>query len=164
MANIDSDACKKLGDANARFPIDLPTFDVEAQREVFDIFNKVTHENPALNGSAILQEGYSLDGVKDIPNESTAFPWRDDNIVILPIVTYFDHSQDKAAEEFGEALREAFRKGTGREEIHAYVNYGYGNEEAESFYGYEPWRLEKLSALKKKYDPHGRFGFNAPIV
>lgn len=163
MANKESDACKKFGDVNARFPLDLRTFNTQAQREAFNFFNNVTHDNPALNGSTILQEGYSLDGVKAVPSESTAYPWRDNNIVILPMVTYFDHKQNRAAEEFGDALREIFRKGSGREEVQSYVNYGYGSEKPESFYGYEPWRLEKLRGLKKKYDPHGRFGFNAPI-
>lgn len=39
------------------------------------------------------------------------------------------------------------------------MNYASDNETPEQSYGYEPWRLEKLRALKKKYDPGNRFGF-----
>jgi FAD/FMN-containing dehydrogenase len=46
---------------------------------------------------------------------------------------------------------------------HSYVNYAHGDEKLESLYGYEPWRLEKLRALKKEYDPKGKFSFYAPI-
>jgi hypothetical protein len=30
-------------------------------------------------------------------------------------------------------------------------------------YRYEPWRLEKLRGLKRKYDPENRFRFFAPL-
>ena len=38
-----------------------------------------------------------------------------------------------------------------------------GYEDREAIYGYEPWRLEKVRGLKRKYDPHGRFNFYLPI-
>ena len=34
----------------------------------------------------------------------------------------------------------------------------------ETIYGYEPWRLEKLRSLKKKYDPNGQFDYFNPIT
>ena len=40
-----------------------------------------------------------------------------------------------------------------------YVNYAFGDEPAEQVYGYERWRLQRLRALKRKYDPHNRFGY-----
>ena len=43
------------------------------------------------------------------------------------------------------------------------MNYASSNETLEELYGYEPWRLAKLRALKQKYDPHGKFDFYAPI-
>lgn len=44
-----------------------------------------------------------------------------------------------------------------------YVNYALGDEPAEQMYGHEPWRLQRLRALKKKYDPNNRFGYYNPI-
>lgn len=46
----------------------------------------------------------------------------------------------------------------------AYVNYAMGFEPIEQWYGYEPWRLNKLRTLKKRYDPHGRFNYYNPIT
>ena len=48
-------------------------------------------------------------------------------------------------------------------QLNAYVNYAFGDETQEEVYGYEPWRLERLRALKKKYDPLGGFNFYEPI-
>lgn len=47
--------------------------------------------------------------------------------------------------------------------LNAYVNYAYGDETVEQLYGYEPWRLQRLRALKKKWDPKGKFNFYNPI-
>jgi FAD/FMN-containing dehydrogenase len=43
-----------------------------------------------------------------------------------------------------------------------YVNYEFGNEGLGSVYG-EEWRLEKLRALKRQYDPKDRFGGHMQI-
>lgn len=45
----------------------------------------------------------------------------------------------------------------------AYLNYAAGDETAEQLYGYESWRLERLRALKKKYDPNGKLVFFNPF-
>lgn len=45
-----------------------------------------------------------------------------------------------------------------------YVNYANGSESLQSIYGYEPWRLERLTALKAAYDPQNKFRFYNPIV
>ena len=45
-----------------------------------------------------------------------------------------------------------------------YLNYAFGDESLESMYGHEPWRLEKLRALKAQYDPENRFAYYNPIV
>ena len=55
-------------------------------------------------------------------------------------------------------------EGTGSQELHTYVNYAYGNEGPEAWYGPESWRQKKLKALKKKYDPKEKFSFYAPIA
>lgn len=45
-----------------------------------------------------------------------------------------------------------------------YVNYAFGDEPLEQMYGYEPWRLAKLRALKAVYDPKGMFNYYNPFV
>jgi Berberine and berberine like len=71
---------------------------------------------------------------------------------------------DAQAEEFGRHARNLLKAGSGSPEQHSYVNYAHGDESLEEVYGYEPWRLQKLRWLKKKYDPKNKFGFYEPIV
>ncbi len=65
---------------------------------------------------------------------------------------------------YGRQARALLDDGEPQRPLNAYVNYAYGDETLEQMYGYEPWRLQKLRALKKKYDPENRFRFYNPIV
>ncbi|KAF8847502.1 FAD-binding domain-containing protein [Acephala macrosclerotiorum] len=152
------------GSASLRFPIDVKSYDVQAQRDVYEKFKEVTLQEPALRGSFFLFEGYPVKGVQDVPVESTAFPHRLDNLLISPVMVYTPNSTlDAIAIQAGKDLRQILHKATGREHMHSYVNYAHGDESLQEMYGFERWRLEKLRALKGLWDPKGKFGFYAPI-
>ncbi|KAI0139092.1 FAD binding domain protein [Hypoxylon sp. NC0597] len=161
-----SPPCQKAGLVNIRFPIDIESYNIAAQRKAYDLFASTTQEIPALNNSLFLFEGYSLQGVKAIPQESTAFPFRGDNLLLSPLIIYApaDLDLDKAAVKLGHDLRQILYEGTGRDELHTYVNYAFGDETTENWYGYEQWRQERLLALKNKYDPSRKFSFYGPIA
>lgn len=162
----DSPPCQKAGLVNIRFPVDLPKYNPVAQHAAFDTFSSVTRKNPALNNSLFLFEGYSLQGVQDILAESTAFPHREGRLLVSPLVIYepADENHNLEARAFGESLRQIVFQESGQEKMYSYVNYAFGNEGPESWYGYEPWRLGRLRNLKAKYDPVGRFNFYAPFT
>lgn len=149
-----------------RFPIDLEEYNITAQRIAMDTFSNYTHQNTAYNGSRILFEGYSLQGVQAVDPNSTAFAHRQGHLLASPIVNLksLDAGPDEVGRQFGEGLRQILFEGSGQEDMYSYVNYAYGDEGPEAWYGYEPWRLEKLRALKAEYDPDGRFNFYAPFV
>ncbi|KAL4871076.1 hypothetical protein BDV12DRAFT_183971 [Aspergillus spectabilis] len=155
--NTDSNSrgCAKE-ENKVRFPIGFPRYNIEAQREFYHEFAEgVTGDSP-FNASMVLLEQYSAQGVKAVPLDSTAFPDRLDDLLVAPVIAYPNGSTyelELQADEFGNRLRDILLKGTGSDELHAYINYAAGNEGPRSWYGYEPWRLEKLEALKKKYDP-----------
>lgn len=110
-------------------------------------------------------EAYPVQGVQAIDSDSAAFAFRSDNILTAPLITYTPSSNelDQQAAELGNKLRNIVHKGSGSEELHAYVNYAFGDESPQNWYGYEQWRQDRLKALKKKYDPEGRFSFFAPV-
>jgi hypothetical protein len=164
-----------------RFPIDLKSYDVPALRRVYDAFSNIMQDVPALNNSFFLLEGYPVHAVQAVPAHSTAYPHRSDTLLLLvslhsliklllicpnssPVIYYQPNSSlDALAIGFGKSARDMLKSASGSSELHSYVNYAHGDESLKSLYGYEPWRLEKLRALKKEYDPHGRFSFYAPI-
>ncbi|KAF2968395.1 hypothetical protein GQX73_g5168 [Xylaria multiplex] len=162
----DAPPCQKSGLVNIRFPIDLQAYNIAAQRKVYDMFASATQQIPALNGSLFLFEGYSLQGVKAIPSDQSAFPFRGDNLLVSPLITYAPSSPelDEAAANLGESLRQVLYEASGRKERHTYVNYAFGDEAVKNWYGYEEWRQARLKALKEKYDLSGKFSFYAPIA
>lgn len=161
----DSPPCQKLGLVNARFPVDLQSYNPSAQRLAFDAFNNFTQKFPAFNNSLVLFEGYSTQGVQNIQADSTAFSHREGNLLVMPLIIYppTDKKRDLQGSRFGEHLRQILYHGSEQDEMHSYVNYAFGSEGPEAWYGNEPWRLERLRSLKAKYDPEGRFSFYAPI-
>ncbi|KAI1123052.1 FAD-binding domain-containing protein [Nemania abortiva] len=165
---LTSPPCQKIGLVNTLFPIDLQSYDLSAQRKVYDLFASVTQQTSALNGSAVFFEGYPVQGVKVIPSDQTAVPFRASNLLISPFILYAPSPAapelDKIAADLGGRMRQILHEGSGQEDLLAYVNYAFGDETEKNWYGYDKWRQDRLKALKKKYDPLGKFSFYAPIV
>lgn len=61
-------------------------------------------------------------------------------------------------------IRELFIDGQPDRLPSAHVIYAFGDEPLEQVYGYEPWRLEKLWALKAIYDPTNQFAYHVPVI
>jgi hypothetical protein len=164
LGSGDSDVACAHGLTWQRFPISLQSYSTTAQRDVFTAFSVLTETYPALNGSSYIFEGYSVAGVKAVPDASTAYPYRRDNLLLSPLMVYAPNAAlDPIVAAFGNAARAILYRHSGSLELHAYVNYAHGDETLQQLYGYDPWRQTKLQALKKLYDPMGYFNFYAPI-
>ncbi|KAK5662338.1 hypothetical protein OQA88_8245 [Cercophora sp. LCS_1] len=164
--NLDAPPCQKAGFANPRFPIYLEKFNATAMGEVYDAFKTATLPSSPFHGSLFMFEGYSTQGVKSISASSSAFAFRGDNLLIAPLLQYTPDgpSLDAYAAQVGNNLREILRQGSGRQDLHTYVNYAYGNESPQQWYGFESWRQQRLLTLKNKYDPFRRFNLYAPAA
>lgn len=152
--------------ANLRYPIDVDTYNTTAVSQAYDVFSQKIQQGTVFNNSLFLFEGYSTQGVKAVPRETSAYAFRDDNLLIAPLITYKENGAalDREANALGKKLREIIHQGTGLDEIHAYVNYAFPGNTKKEWYGYEQWRQDKLLALKNKYDPDRKFSFFGPIA
>jgi len=150
------------GFSRSTWPVDLIEWNTTNLRTVLNIFAELP--GTGLDASGMLLEGYSQNGVKLVTEDSTAFPLRKGNILAAPTFTYAagNATLDSLADSYGKRIRSTMIAGTGLK-LGAYVNYAYGDESNEAVYGYEPWRLQRLRALKKKYDPSNRFHFFEPV-
>lgn len=111
-------------------------------------------------------EDYATGGVRALPDNTSAFAFRSDRVLAAPLIIYNSTgaAEDAAVAKLGNQLRDLVQQGTQQTELHTYVNYAYGTETTQEWYGYEAWRQDKLKALKTKYDPKGKFSFYAPIL
>ncbi|CAI6333726.1 unnamed protein product [Periconia digitata] len=158
--------CQKLGFAAMRYPVELQVYNVPAMRETYDTFTAGLQSTPALGFSVVLFEGYSTQGVHAVPAPSTAYPFRESNLLVSPVMLFQEDTPELAetANALGTQLREIIHKASGEPNLRVYVNYALGNEGPEAWYGAEQWRQDKLKTLKSKYDPEGKFSFFAPIA
>jgi hypothetical protein len=164
---LESPPCQDFGFNNPRFPIYIKTYNTTAQRIAYDLYaSAVGGADSPYTNSIFMFEDYSTTGVRAIDNSATAFGFRQDLVLAAPLIIYApaDAAQDAAVAQLGNKLRQIIQEGTGSSELHSYVNYAYGNEGPRSWYGYESWRQDRLKALKKKYDPKGKFSFYAPVA
>lgn len=160
-------ACGRNVATLMRFPIDFETYNTTAMRQAYDLVATTIEQEPAFKPMMVAVEGYSTQGVQAIDADSTAFPWRRDNILVSPLIAYeIDPALNDKAAAFGQQFRRILQEGTGRDagDLHAYINYADGSEGMGAWYGYEEWRLEKLRRVKREFDPHGRFSWYAPIT
>lgn len=142
------------------FPIATLAYNTTALRAAFDMFAAYPSW---LNNSIVLLEGYSTAAYRTVPAASTAYPDRFNNLLLSPFMIYFPGTgSEHEAEKIGESLRKVLLEGSGAP-LYAYVNYARGSESLEAVYGYEEWRLKRLRALKRDWDPNGRFNFFIPI-
>lgn len=159
-ASYSGPACAK-GKGQQTFPVGLNSWNLTNLRTVLNILSALP---ASLGNSTVLLEGYATNRVLEIPATSTAYAFRSDLLLASPLFVYpaNDVNAQDLVEKFGQQITAALLEGTGRK-LRAYVNYANGDETEQALYGYVPWRLRRLRALKKKYDPFGRFNFYGPI-
>ncbi|KIA75778.1 hypothetical protein HK57_00392 [Aspergillus ustus] len=142
----------------------LQTYNVTAQREVYELLRESTKLYPDLTANArVFYEGYSSAATQKIDPASSAYAHRDEYLVVFftaPVVA----GEEDLVRQLSREFRALWNAGQPGRLPTAYVNHAVGDEPVEWMYGHEPWRLERLRALKAKYDPSNRFRFYNPII
>ncbi|KAL4942708.1 hypothetical protein BDV06DRAFT_235239 [Aspergillus oleicola] len=146
-------------------PAGLQVYNITTQRQIYDLFNRNLNMYPELNASGVVMEGYSVTGVRRVDGNSSAYPLRDDYLLVQSTISYPPNANlDPIAIQWAADNQRLWNEGQPTRRPSAYVNYASGRESLEEMYGYEPWRLERLRRLKAQYDPEGRFSYYNPIV
>ncbi|RSM02372.1 hypothetical protein CEP52_008030 [Fusarium oligoseptatum] len=158
----NSVACEK-GIRTQGYSLLIQKYHVPTQRAVYDAFSEFISKNPDFKRSYVIFEGYPLQGVRAVDASTTAVADRDSNIIAFFSLLYSSPKNDKIATKIGTKVRGLLHKGTGEKDMSVYIGYARGTETAQQVYGNDGVRLRKLKGLKRKYDPHGRFGFYARI-
>ncbi|KAI0100095.1 hypothetical protein GGR51DRAFT_564506 [Nemania sp. FL0031] len=160
----DGPGCQ-YGKTSLRYPIGLKEYNVAAVRKVYDHIDETFRNVPELAGSFFLIEGYSTQAVEAVDSKSTAFPHRDEKILVTSYVQYAPNPDtDPIAQEFGKKLQDILLEGSDDpQHLRAYVNYANGDESLQAVYGWEEWRLKKLLEIKDKWDPENKMKYYVPL-
>ncbi|KAG9258516.1 uncharacterized protein F5Z01DRAFT_670231 [Emericellopsis atlantica] len=161
---LSSPVCRK-NENLLGYPNSFPQWDGATIRRGFNIFSELTSREP-FTTSAWLLESYGRAGPQSIPEGTTAVApeERRRHLLTSPMLWWKGNSEKDAetALKVGKQIQEAIRPKDFQP--HTYVNYASGGEPVKETYGHEACRMEKLTTLKKKWDPSNRFGFYAPLV
>ena len=68
---------------------------------------------------------------------------------------------DKVVDAFLVDARSKFTQTSGYDNLTMYINYGHGDEGRETLYSAR--KLERLTRLKREWDPDQLFSFNNPL-
>jgi hypothetical protein len=60
----------------------LKTYDLDIERQIYDTFNRIVAEYPDLKTAHIVHEGYSTEAVQKVDPTSTAYPHREDTLLM----------------------------------------------------------------------------------
>ncbi|KAL8779318.1 MAG: hypothetical protein Q9213_006998 [Squamulea squamosa] len=161
---VNSPVCQP-GMGAASSPVGIQNFNTTTNRQVYDLYSDLVTKHPEFKGSVVQFEGYPMQKVQSVDSASTAYAHRDDNLLVSLQAIYAPSSiSDDIAPQYGHQIRDLFHAGDRPDwPLNAYVNYAYGDETLEQMYGHEGWRIQKLRALKKKWDPYGRLNWYHPI-
>ncbi|KAJ8133194.1 hypothetical protein O1611_g427 [Lasiodiplodia mahajangana] len=152
----DSENCQK-NRTHITTTVNLQVFNVTAQRQIYDLFNQNIKKHPELSSAVATMELYSVDAVTKVPRQRSSYSQRDEFILNFFDVPFTQESSlEGFAEEWAKETRNLWNAGQPGRRPTTYLNYAFGDESLESIYGYDG-QLERLRALKHKYDPANRF-------
>ncbi|EWC44370.1 hypothetical protein DRE_01196 [Drechslerella stenobrocha 248] len=162
--NVDGDAFCAKGGRKVAYTSGLKKLDPGAFENIWNAYVAFINEHGVdkVGQSAILVECYSYISARAVEYTSTSFPHRDVDFQAVVLSWHNDSALDRAAEEFGDYVRKQWIATSRQHREHAYINFARGDEPLDAIYG-ESWRIRKLTTIKSKWDPNGKFGQYFPI-
>lgn len=81
ISGLESDLCAP-SKVHITGTAGLQVYNVTVQRQLYDLYNKKVAKEPLLSGTKLVHEGYAVEGVLRGKPEDSAFPLRDDNLLM----------------------------------------------------------------------------------
>ncbi|CAJ2509325.1 Uu.00g143510.m01.CDS01 [Anthostomella pinea] len=143
--------------------VNVRQFAPKTYLSVFNKFDSFLKRYPDSRTSALILETFANDAPLAVPDDSTAYPWRDarGNFMIQMRWTGLDNPFGETANAFAKKLRADLVATSGYTDLSVYVSYAHGDETAEQKFGRE--KLPRLVTLKKEWDPENVFGYCNPL-
>ncbi|RDA93286.1 hypothetical protein CP533_2041 [Ophiocordyceps camponoti-saundersi (nom. inval.)] len=129
----------------------------------FDKMAEFFANHPGGRNSALVFEIFPNQATAAVPQDETAYAWRDATGYIIAHLVW-DHGDTataEAANKLGLDIRKELARTSGYTEPSVFINYARGDEGLENIYG--AGKLRRLAQLKKVWDPNNVFAFNHPL-
>ncbi|KAI1416403.1 FAD binding domain-containing protein [Hypoxylon sp. FL1857] len=158
----DAYACLKGGN-HAVYGLNVNYFDVATYVDLIDQFDAFYAQNPALIASLLVLELFPNAVTKSVPDDATAYPYRDSLGYMFLSFVFSDEATAAVAEKFALATR-AKLVATGSKDgvLTVYVNYAHGDEGRVAWYSER--KLPKLLSLKSRWDPKTLFNWTNGLI
>ncbi|GKT47127.1 FAD-linked oxidoreductase chyH [Colletotrichum spaethianum] len=144
-------------------------FDLKTTRAFLESVKAMNEEWAGKGTFGAMFECLPHQKVRELSDEATAFPWRwGSNHFLMLMATPLKTEHREAFEAHLDHWKKEFIATSGYGRLQQYVNYGNTTstmrDPPEALYGYDSWRLEKLRALKRRYDPENVFRWYQPLM
>lgn len=127
-AGVGDPLCLGGGTTKAFFNVGIKSYNVAANRQVYNLFTKMVTDSPALNASFVQFEAYALQGLKAVDPASSAYAHRDDNILVSFSTEYKPSAENDAlAAKYGKQARQIWLDAQPERRYNSYPNYAYGD-------------------------------------
>ncbi|KAE8146574.1 hypothetical protein BDV25DRAFT_162207 [Aspergillus avenaceus] len=135
--------------------------DVDTFVEYTNRFASFWPQYPGVSPALVISR-FPNDAVVAVPDDETAYPYRDIKTHLYFEETFPDDtSMNSVVYDFLVESRDHFTKTSGYDSLTLYNNYAHGDEGPEVLYTAK--KLPRLSQLKRKWDPNERFSFYNPV-
>ncbi|KAI1379509.1 hypothetical protein F4677DRAFT_442487 [Hypoxylon crocopeplum] len=151
----DTKACGRNQHVNMR-SVGAKRTDPDIIVEFIDELERFTMANPDVS-TAMMIHRFPTQKVLEVPDEESVYPHRQFKMHIQLESEYDNRGKDDIVDEFLQSARQRFAAASGFDEHAVYVNFAHGDEKPEAWYGAR--NLERLSGLKRTWDPRGLFSF-----
>ncbi|KAI1752889.1 FAD-binding domain-containing protein [Xylaria castorea] len=164
LMGIIEASCKTTNGVTSIPSLNVRQFSAQTYSSVYDKFDAYLKQYPDSRTSAFIFETFSNHAPLSVPDDETAYPWRDatGNIMLQLRWTGLDNPFQKTANAFGREIRADLAATSGYPDLSVYVSYAYGDETLEQKFGRD--KLPRLLKLKEQWDPKNRFGYCQPLV
>ncbi|KAI1103537.1 FAD-binding domain-containing protein [Jackrogersella minutella] len=144
--------------------LNVRQYSAQTYSSVYDKFDAYLKQYPDARGSVFIFEFFSTQAALSVPDDQTAYPWRDATgyMMLQFRWTGLDNPFQETANAFAREVRADLAATSGYSDLTTYVSYAYGDESLEQKFGRD--KLPRLFKLKEKWDPENKFGYCNPLV
>ncbi|KAK7532590.1 FAD-dependent oxidase [Phyllosticta citricarpa] len=149
------------GNQHSMFGVNVRNISASTYIDVFEKMTDFWTRENAAQGSSFSIEFFSNAAMVAVPQDATAYPWRDTKAYLMLQMTWTNADAADSANHLAKQLRSQLVNTSGYPQHSVYVSYAHGDEPLASKFGAS--KLPRLAEMKKRWDPSNVFAYGASL-